>query len=331
MSTLQLVASSEYANQVDDNLAFIGTGYYFIRIIPFGATNRNTYVFVVNTNTDYDEYEVDDNFSDSITTYTGSMNITPNLDDAFDVDIAAFKPQASVDYYVSLNNAPEDAQYALFFYDANMKTLGSFLSSGNESRWIGLTSGNTYYVQVYSYDGNFNPVTPYDITIVRVPPKAPVITADDYNVYVDGKPIEIRWVYNYQSSGVYPNPGYYSRHESTVLNSNGTSVIGTVFKCSFTGFNKEIKNGLYINVNYVNFWDYMHRFGNTSQPSGETERDYRDDSNAAYNKDYCHFIYNLDTGKMEDNLGSYPYAYYGKRYYLGKGEVIHSGPQYSRS
>lgn len=319
---LSLVDYSINDGQLSESIGYMAdAGYYFFRVEPNGTTNTNNYTFLTNINNTYDQYEKNDSPYDNLTLFTGSMDINANIDFMFDSDWYLFKPTSTGKYYVSLNNAPSDAQYAFYIYDQNLGSMGSFLSSGNESRWLEMQSNKNYYIRVESYDGKYSPQSPYNVTIVKAPPTPPSITADNYDVYVNGQAIDISWEYSFAS---YPTSnGYYSRKESTSLNSKGTSTIGNVYKGTFKGFNKTIQNALLIEANYVGFFDYMYRFGNIKEPSGEPTR-----SEMRYTDElYAHhgaFIYNIDTGKIEDNLGSYPYTYRGIEWSFKPTEQIKS-------
>lgn len=138
--------------------------------------------------------------------------------------------------------------------------------------------------------------------------KAYDITFTDTDIYVDGKQINLQWEYfDREDFG----EGYYVRNELTSLNMKDTSRLGTVYSLSFEGFNKYIENALLIEVSNVGFWDHLERFGDIEEPVGEPERDRWIYTYQGSDQDYGVFIYNLDTGKIEDNLGSYPYKYQG--------------------
>lgn len=319
---LTMVDYSINEAQASDLIGYMADpGYYFIEVEPYGATNSNYYTFLTNVNNTFDQYEKNDSPNGSLTTFTGNMNINSNIDFMFDSDWYIFKPTSAGKYYVSLNNAPADAQYAFYFYNSNLGSLGSFLSSGNQSRWLDLEAYQNYYIRVESYDGNFAPQSPYNITVVKAPPAPPSITANSSNVFVGGRAINISWEYDFVSYGAYPNPGYYTRHEKTLLNMYGTSTIGNVYKGTFRGFNKTIQNALLIEVNYVSFYDYMMRHGNTTAPSYEPNRNLFHDTYEEYTT-HGAFIYNIDTGKVEDNLGSYPYTWRGATYDFNATELI---------
>lgn len=318
---LSLVDYSINAGQLSESIGYMAeAGYYFFRVEPNGTTNSNNYTFMTNINNTYDQYEKNDSPYDNLTSFTGSMDINANIDFMFDSDWYLFTPTSAGQYYISLNNVPSDAQYAFYIYDQNLGSMGSFLSSGNESRWLNLESDKSYYIRVESYDGKFTPQSPYNVTIIKAPPAPPSITADTYDVYLNGQAINISWVYDFAS---YPNNGYYSRHESTMLDSRGTSTIGNVYKGTFKGFNKTIQNALLIEANYVGFYDYMYRFGNITAPSGEPTRNTWHYTDEVYTE-HGAFIYNIDTGKIEDNLGSYPYQYRGIEWNFTATEIIKS-------
>ncbi|MCR6523784.1 hypothetical protein [Lysinibacillus capsici] len=305
---LSLVDYSINDGQLSESIGYMADeGYYFFRVEPNGTTNSNAYTFLTNLNNTYDQYEKNDSPNDNLTLFTGKMDVNANIDFMFDSDWYLFKPSSAGKHYVSLNNVPSDAQYAFYIYNENLGSMGSFLSSGNESRWLELESNKNYYIRVESYDGKYTPQSPYNVTVVKAPPAPPSITADTYDVYVNGQAIDIKWEYQFASK---PNNGYYSRNESTLLNRNGTSTIGNVYKGTFKGFNKTIQNALLIEANYVGFYDYMYRFGNITAPSGEPTRNQWHYSDGTY-ANIGTFIYNIDTGKIEDNLGSYPYSYRG--------------------
>lgn len=307
---LSLVDYSINDGQSSELIGYMANeGYYFFRVEPNGTTNSNYYTFLTNLNNTYDQYEKNDSPFDNLTLFTGSMDINANIDFMFDSDWYLFKPLSAGKHYVSLNQVPSDAQYAFYIYNENLESLGSFLSSGNESRWLELQSNKSYYIRVESYDGKYTPQSPYNVTVVKAPPAPPSITAGTYDVYVNGQAINLSWEYQFASKPY--NGGYYSRNESTLLNRKGTSTIGNVYKGTFKGFNKTIQNALLIEANYVAFYDYMYRFGNITAPSGEPTRNQWHYTDGMY-ANLGTFIYNIDTGKIEDNLGSYPYSYRGE-------------------
>ncbi|OEC02008.1 hypothetical protein GY31_11645 [Lysinibacillus sphaericus] len=318
---LSLVDYSINDGQLSESIGYMAeAGYYFFRIEPNGTTNSNNYTFLTNVNNTYDQYEKNDSPNDNLSLFTGKMDVNANIDFMFDSDWYLFKPSSAGKHYVSLNNVPSDAQYAFYIYNENLGSMGSFLSSGNESRWLELESNKSYYIRVESYDGKYTPQSPYNVTVVKAPPTPPSITAGTYDVYVNGQAINLSWEYQYASK---PYNGYYSRNESTMLNRNGTSTIGNVYKGTFRGFNKTIQNALLIEANYVGFYDYMYRFGNTTAPSGEPTRNQWHYSDGVY-ANIGTFIYNIDTGKIEDNLGSYPYSYRGEDWNFKATEQIKS-------
>lgn len=309
---LSLVDYSINEGQSPEKIAYIDSeGYYFICVEPYGNTNKNNYAFVVNANDMFDQYEINDYLDGNTPVFTDKMDINATIDNMFDEDWYIFTPTSTGRYYVSLNNAPSDAQYAFFLYNSSLGSMGAFVSSGNESRWVNMEDNNTYYIRVESYDGNFAPRTPYNVTVIKAPPLPPPITTSSTQVFVDGNPLDIKWDYIYFSPGSYPDPGYYSRRELTSLDKYGTSTIGNVYKGTFKGFNKTIQNALLIEVNYISFYDYLARHGNTTQPSGEPSRNEWYYSYELYGFPYGTFIYNIDTGKIEDCIGSYPYIWHG--------------------
>lgn len=315
-TTLGLVGASLYAGANPENCANVtsgsaGTGYYFIEVRPYGATNANQYGFQINVSTTYDSYEADDNITNVLRTYTNTINIFPTIDNMFDYDMTEFTPQETGMYYISLNDVPDDCQYAFILYRADMSVVGSFASRYNASRRIELTAGQKYYTQVFSLNGNYNYSSPYNLFIIKRTP--PAMTYDSNGIYINGAKIDLTYEYKFMSIPQSSEPSYSLFHRKDELYTPGVRnnfKINYAVPCSYKSKFKEAENALIVYVTNCTFWSYLHKIS-TNAPIQEPERNVFAKSPEDDINEFA-LIYDLDLGKTIDVIKwGYTYQFYG--------------------
>jgi len=152
-STLEPVAQSIVGNG-SERLAYItpSAGTYFLAVAPFvPAPTPHLFTFVVEV-TNGDQYELNDFFHQA-TVFNNSINIQANLDSRFDEDWFRLNVTTAKTKDITVSNAPAGNHYAVFLYDSNLNTVGSFYINGSATRRVDFAVGH-YFIRILSLSGH---------------------------------------------------------------------------------------------------------------------------------------------------------------------------------
>jgi hypothetical protein len=164
---LNLVSFSQNGMGASEHLSYVGNaGIYFIRFVPFVPANpASTFVFRVDVLSQFDAAEPDD-FWFFANHHTAPFQTNQTIDNPHDVDWISFQVNTAGTFSIRLGNVPAGAQYAVFLFNNNLQSIGSFMSSGFAFRSVTLPAG-TYFAQIRSLNGSFNANHSYQFRILN--------------------------------------------------------------------------------------------------------------------------------------------------------------------
>lgn len=299
---LDLVSVSQYYGTYE-HLSYVDEpGIYFFGIIPYTPANNEEFIFRVDTTTNYDENEPDDNiwFAKE---YTNNILAEQTIDNPYDEDFFKLNINRGGNTYISLGNIATE-KYSVYIYDENLNVIGSFLGD-NKLRKVSLPEGN-YYLRVSSYDGNFNPDKKYKLIVntvdsyekVATSIKGDIIRYDTSSISVNGKSVPLTWEYEFKSPG-YP---YYSIvQRMKELYSGPPQKLGTNIKVgTFHGKgNGNTDNAIMIPITNVYLFQFFYATG------GGTNTQHTD---ITEDKGYLLAIIDADSGKIIETSANMLYS-----------------------
>ena len=200
---LDLVSFSQYYG-TSEHLSYIAEqGIYFFGIIPYTSVNNEEFLFRIDTITNYDENEPDDNiwFAKE---YANDISKSQTIDNSFDEDFFKLNITKNGKTYINLSNISTE-KYGVYIYDEKLNIIGSFLGD-NKPRIQQFPLG-TYYIKVQSYDGKFNPNKEYKLNastvnsddLVAISVKGDIISYNNSQISINGKVVPLTWKYEYTS------------------------------------------------------------------------------------------------------------------------------------
>lgn len=267
--TLELVSFSEYYGTYE-HLSYIA-------ILPFSPVDNGTFSFVLDSITNYDQSEPDDNiwFAKQ---YANNINVEQTLDNVFDEDFFKLDITQEGRTFIRLRGiSPIDSnQYYIGIYDKNLNLIrDNFPLDAYYKIPLG-----TYYVRVKNTNASFDSPKKYKLNINTVingdffkfSAKGDSIVFNDRKISINGKNVPIYWEYNFQSIG-YP---YYRRvHEmKPLLDNSADPIIGSVRVGTFSGRGaSHTDNAIAITISNVYIFSYLYKVPGLG--TGTTHEDVR--------------------------------------------------------
>ncbi|MEX2140126.1 MAG: S8 family serine peptidase [Pirellulales bacterium] len=148
---------------------------YYLRVYGYeGETNPNYALqLVVSQAPAGDRFEPNDSFSTATDLGALGSRTEANLSIHFSSndDYYRFTPEITGLVTANVLFSHDDGDLDVDFYDANRTLLRSSASTDDRERIVSLvTAGQTYYLQVYGYDGETNPNYSLEIVVSQAPP-----------------------------------------------------------------------------------------------------------------------------------------------------------------
>jgi hypothetical protein len=237
---LELVASSLFGGG-SERLHYISQsgGIFFLAVLPIIPTSTpHLFNFVIEQTASFDSYEVN-SFYDQAPVFTNSINIYANLDSIYDEDWFQLNITQAGTREIALFNAPTGQHYAVFLYDSNLNSVGSFYAD-HIPRSVSMSQG-TYYVRILTLSGQRTDNN-YWLNVTNAFNSMVVFNGNVYFI----EPTQRYEIYNNQFYILESDEGFYV-HE------------GNVFIISLNS------NGVNINRTPVNIFNRQHFFGQSGQ------------------------------------------------------------------
>lgn len=206
---LNPVASSGYVGSAIDRLSAVNTseGYYFLRVLPETASTAedSVYYFIINMVDKYDNYEPNDNPSQSKAQTGSNITLKGTIDNVFDQDWTKITAKSEKNYQIELNGVPNGAQYTVNIYDENLNIKAALVSEGNKKSYISLTAG-TYYICIASYNNQYSDSAVYTFKMNEVHSLNSTfyetkgghqVEITNKAIYIDGALVNLNWSFRY--------------------------------------------------------------------------------------------------------------------------------------
>lgn len=261
--TLELVSFSEYYGTYE-HLSYIAEpGIYYFAILPFSPVNNGTFSFVLDSITNYDQSEPDDNiwFAKQ---YANNINVEQTLDNVFDEDFFKLDITQEGRTFIRLRGiSPIDSnEYSIGIYDKNLNLIRDNFPLDT---YYKIPLG-TYYVRVKNTNTSFDSPKKYSLNINTVlngdffkySAKGDSIVFNDRKISINGKTVPIYWEYNFQSIG-YP---YYRRvHRiKPLLDNSADPLICSLEVGTFSGRgDSHTDNAIFISLSNVYVFSYFYK------------------------------------------------------------------------
>lgn len=304
---LELVSLSQYYGTYE-HLSYVAeAGTYFLGIMPYVPADNQEFLFRIDTTTKYDENEPDDNiwFAKE---YTNTINQSQTIDNILDEDFFKLNVTTNENTYIGLSDITTE-KYGVNIYDTNLNVIGNFIGD-NKYRVANLPKGS-YYIQVSSFDGKFNPNKNYKLNVgtigsneyIKTSIKGDIIKYSTAGISINNMSVSPYWNYEFRSLG-YP---YYTRKIEITPLKNSTVApkffpyelqVGT-----FSGKADSSSNAILVPITNIYAFRYFYQSGIGMTP-------YAEHLDITENKGYVDIVIDANTGKIIDSSLNTAYTDY---------------------